>query len=415
MKNEIIIFLLALIILTESSAFPLSSLAFAEHLDKRYLTDKITQNEVRRAFGVFGSANRTIRLPSDRSDDYSRTGGGTGGSYNTEFKSIMKHDIPITLSYLRRKNWNSIYSSLDNILSSFQSNIQKNNGLKIVIRGGLLPYGSLEEASNGSFDAELLHLGEIFSKYPKDVLSRVIFNPNWEFNGNWYPWSIVDKSKRNRFDSSFAYFYKKYWQRIHNIVNRPLKDSEKSIKWSFEFAGTKMARQKLMDIEKITKAIELTYPGDDYVDIFGCSLYGTEDVFKNPKSLLATLNYLSSFAEMHHLKTGISETSLWFYNKKYSQDGFNGDWPDFFSTIHQWMSRETDLKRLSHVILFDVDTANGSMHDVLFFDTREFLLKKNLTRPFIRPEKGNEWSNSPRSRKMIIDLFSGPLAIITDN
>ncbi len=106
--------------------------------------------------------------------------------------------------------------------------------------------------TNGSFDGYI----DAFAAQVKTYSDTVIMRPFHEFDGNWYPWS-VDLNSQNPNNFIMAYRY---------IVDRFRAQGATNVLWLFSpnSAPTPNAGYNwLVD----------AYPGDNYVDLVGTSLY----------------------------------------------------------------------------------------------------------------------------------------------
>ncbi len=137
---------------------------------------------------------------------------------------------------------------------------------------------SLTKIYNGIFDDELI-------KYANDVKNSdipIMIEFAAEPNGDWFPWAGV----QNRFTSkikedSDSELYKKAYIHVFNIFK---KQNVKNVTWVFHV-------NSVSSPEESWNKISSYYPGDDYVDWIGVSIYGAMrygEKFVNFQFLLET-------------------------------------------------------------------------------------------------------------------------------
>ena len=123
--------------------------------------------------------------------------------------------------------------------------------------GKLDPVYGLDKIADGDFDDELRQWARDAKKFGKPIL--VEFAP--EMNGNWFPWSGV-----NHWGDEGADIYKD----AHNhVVKLMRKEGANNLTWMYHVNAVSEPNEPWNNIAAY-------YPGDEYIDWIGMSVYGSQ-------------------------------------------------------------------------------------------------------------------------------------------
>lgn len=120
----------------------------------------------------------------------------------------------------------------------------------------------------GIFDDELLNWARDAKKTGIPLL--VEFAP--EMNGNWFPWSgiFTGGGKKNKFGSdNEADGPERYKAAYRHIIDLFREEGVNNITWVYH-------PNALSDPQKSWNTLKSYYPGDDYIDWIGVSIYGSQ-------------------------------------------------------------------------------------------------------------------------------------------
>jgi len=126
----------------------------------------------------------------------------------------------------------------------------------------------LQRIIDGDFDSFLLDWANVIKSYGKPVM--ITFGP--EMNGNWFPWSGVFQGggKTNRYgDPDKADGPEKYVDAFRHIVILFRNAEVNNATWYFQPNHESYP-------DKEWNSIENYYPGDEYIDWVGISVYGAQ-------------------------------------------------------------------------------------------------------------------------------------------
>jgi len=199
------------------------------------------------------------------------------------------------------------------------SNIKAWSGTRYRLSIGvpILPgVGTLAQGATGVYDQYFATLGEnLVSDHEADAILRL----GWEFNGNWFRWSVASPTDAADFVA--------FWRQI--VTTMRTVPGEK-----FKFLWNPNGPSPT------SYTPEQTYPGDSYVDYVGTDLYdnfwGTPFTpvagWVNQLSQQWGLDWLATFAAEHNKPIAIPE-----WSDEYRTDGHGfGDDPSFVDNMAQW-------------------------------------------------------------------------------
>lgn len=199
------------------------------------------------------------------------------------------------------------------------SNIKAWSGTRYRLSIGvpILPgVGTLAQGATGVYDQYFATLGEnLVSDHEADAILRL----GWEFNGNWFRWSVASPTDAADFVA--------FWRQI--VTTMRTVPGEK-----FKFLWNPNGPSPT------SYTPEQAYPGDSYVDYVGTDLYdnfwGTPFTpvagWVNQLSQQWGLDWLATFAAEHNKPIAIPE-----WSDEYRTDGHGfGDDPSFVDNMAQW-------------------------------------------------------------------------------
>lgn len=216
--------------------------------------------------------------------------------------------------------------------------------VKLVLSVPMLPYpggGSLAQEAQGDDDARFTTLARrLVAGGAGDITLRL----GWEFNGNWFPWSIQHGQAQR---------YAEAWRRIVTAM-RTVPGAHFRFDWCVN-GGSSV-------VDGVRLDPEAAYPGDAYVDIIGLDQYDAsptsgEDaqhrfaLYVNQPYGLA---WQRRFARAHGKPVSFPEWGLLSGGDPADQVG-GGDSPTFVNDMYAWF----DTSDLAYQSYFDFDTSVG--------------------------------------------------------
>ncbi|HLM96384.1 MAG TPA: glycosyl hydrolase [Acidimicrobiales bacterium] len=187
----------------------------------------------------------------------------------------------------------------------------------LVIGVPILPgVGTLAQGATGAYDQYFKTLGENLVAYHEaDAILRL----GWEFNGNWFRWSVGNSADAANFVA--------FWRQIVTTM-RAVPGAK------FQFCWNPNAPSPT------TYTPDQAYPGDAYVDYIGTDVY--DNFWGTPFTSAASwvhqltqqwgLDWLGAFAAEHNKPVAIPE-----WSDEYRTDGHGlGDDPNFIDEMAYW-------------------------------------------------------------------------------
>jgi Glycosyl hydrolase family 26 len=215
-------------------------------------------------------------------------------------------------------------------------------GYRLVLGVPILPgVGTLAQGATGAYNQYFATLAQ---NLVAEGQGNAILRLGWEFNGDWYPWSVANNTDA----ANFAAF----WIQIVNTM-RAVPGAQFQFLWNPNLGGT------------TSWSLTAAYPGNAYVDYIGSDVYdeywGTPQTPQNSWSNILTqswgLNWLVSFAASEGKPIAIPEWSVCIRS-----DGHGlGDDPYFINQFANWVA--TNNVAFTNIFSFN-DTAGGQDNDI---------------------------------------------------
>lgn len=266
-----------------------------------------------------------------------RSGAFSGATLeeHKDFASWRGRPLGTALWFTAQDNWNALENPY-----YWVTEYAKDPRVTPVLSYALWPgsvRGSLAQGATGAYDE---HWRTLAKNLVAQGLPQAIIRPGWEFNGDYYPWSLRD-------DQGAADFAA-YW--------RHLVDAMRSVPGArFEFSWNPVLSGGGVDPAK-------AYPGDAYVDDIGSDIY---NVKLRPElsgdaqwaSLVHQrygLAWQRSFAAAHGKRVSFPEWGA--FSRPSDPALAGGDDPGFLRHMFAWMRANPP----SYENYFDADTG----HDI---------------------------------------------------
>jgi hypothetical protein len=188
---------------------------------------------------------------------------------------------------------------------------------RLTIGVPILPgVGTLAQGATGAYDPYFTTLGQ---NLVSDNEANAILRLGWEFNGNWFTWSVANTADAANFVA--------FW---HQIVTTMRAVPGEKFKFLWNPNGPSPTSYNP----------GLAYPGDAYVDYVGTDVY--DNYWGTPFTPLPGwvhqlsqqwgLNWLTTFATAHNKPIAIPE-----WSDEYRTDGHGlGDDPSFMDHMAGW-------------------------------------------------------------------------------
>jgi hypothetical protein len=186
------------------------------------------------------------------------------------------------------------------------------------------PVYTLQKIIDGKFDSEL----KKWAVSAKETNIPIMIEFGTEVNGNWFPWS----GAQNENDP------KKFVNAYRHIIELFRKQSAYNITWVLHVGAYSAPNE---DWNKMSEY----YPGDDYIDWIGVSIYGAQ----SPNEEI--VNFVESFDNVYNEMCSISENKplaiLEFGIVDNKVEGLKANWiQSVFSSIRDY--RYPRIKALSY-------------------------------------------------------------------
>jgi hypothetical protein len=197
------------------------------------------------------------------------------------------------------------------------------SGYRLVLAVPIIPLnssgtaqGTLATGATGAYNQYFTILGQNLVSMG---LSNTILRLGWEFNGNWYAWSVANATD--------AANYVAYWRQIVTTM-RAVPGEQFKFFWNPNGPSP------------TSYTPDQAYPGDAYVDYVGTDVYDNSWVtpftpavgWSNQLTQQWGLNWLASFAASHSKPIAIAE-----WSDEFRDDGHGfGDDPSFIDNMAAW-------------------------------------------------------------------------------
>jgi hypothetical protein len=251
-------------------------------------------------------------------------------------------------------------STLASWLSTWSgTNDQMVMGLPMVaLNGAGNPENTLAQGAAGDENANFVAIAKNLVALG---FGNAILRPGWEFDGNWYPWTVQSNSDAANFAT--------YWQ---NIVTAMQSVPGANFKFLWSPAGFQTLSWNIND----------AYPGNAYVDDVSLDVYdwswdGTivpsgdphnsatvgqsKAVFNQYLTDTEGLNWLASFAQAHNKPIVIPE---WAVTSRTDGHGL-GDDPTFINDMYNWFT----ANNVAWVVYFVDDVTDNNNQRINFLLT----------------------------------------------
>ena len=269
-------------------------------------------------------------------------GSGDPGAL-AEFASVTGTHPVLASDYLLRTNgWDSMDGaggSEDWMLDQW-----RNTGYRLVLGVPILPGGSGGTLAQGATGAYNQYFTILAQTLVNDGAANAILRLGWEFNGNWYPWSVASNADAQNFAA--------YWRQIVDTM-RAVPGQQFRFLWNPNGGGSSNWN------------LELAYPGSAYVDYIGTDVYdeywGTpftpQASWSNAVNQTWGLNWLANFAAAQGRPIALPE-----WADDYRSDGMGlGDDPYFLNQFANWIA----ANNVAFTCIFSYnDTAGGQDNDI---------------------------------------------------
>ena len=216
------------------------------------------------------------------------------------------------------------------------------SGLRLVLGVPILPgVGTLAQGATGAYNQYFATLAQNLVAQRE---SNAILRLGWEFNGDWYPWSVANNTDAQNFAA--------FWRQIVTTM-RAVPGQQFSFLWNPNGASP------------TSYTPDQAYPGNAYVDYVGTDVYdeywGSPQTPQNSWANILSeswgLNWLSSFAASEGKPIAIPEWSAC-----YRSDGHGlGDDPYFINQFANWIA--SNNVAFTDIFSFN-DTAGGQDSDI---------------------------------------------------
>ena len=217
-------------------------------------------------------------------------------------------------------------------------------GYRLVLAVPVIPGSSGGTLAQGAAGAYNQYFATLAQNLVGEGEANAILRLGWEFNGNWFPWTVATTTDAANFAA--------YWRQIVSTM-RAVPGAQFSFLWNPN-AGTSMPYTP-----------EEAYPGDAYVDYVGVDLYDEcwctpqtpQNAWASYVSESWGLDWLTGFAASHGKPIAIPEWSVTIRN-----DGHGlGDDPYFVTQFANWVGS-------NNVAFTDIfsynDTSGGQDNDI---------------------------------------------------
>jgi hypothetical protein len=212
----------------------------------------------------------------------------------------------------------------------------------LVIGVPILPgVGTLAQGATGAYNPYFKTLGENLVAYHE---ANAILRLGWEFNGNWFRWSVATPADASNFVA--------FWRQIVTTM-RAVPGARFKFCWNPNGPSP------------TTYPPDQAYPGDAYVDYVGTDVY--DNFWGTPFTSDASwvhqltqqwgLDWLGAFAAVHNKPVAIPE-----WSDEYRTDGHGlGDDPNFIDEMAYWFVNN----QVAFANVFSYDSSATYRNDIL--------------------------------------------------
>jgi hypothetical protein len=282
----------------------------------------------------------TVTFGSPQTGRYSVPLGDYAGYANpdglTDFELATGAHLTYATDYLERSQG---WAAMDEAPGA---SAWRGSGFRLVMGVPILPgVGTLAQGATGAYDPYFTTLAKnLVSAGESDAILRL----GWEFNGNWFPWSVQTSADAANFVT--------FWQRIVTTM-RAVPGQRFKFAWNPNGASP------------TSYSPDQAYPGNGYVDYVGTDDYdnfwGTPftpgAAWANQLSQQWGFNWLASFAVAHGKPIAIPE-----WSDEYRTDGHGlGDDPSFMDDMAAWFVSH----RVAFANIWSFDSSSTYRNNIL--------------------------------------------------
>ena len=228
----------------------------------------------------------------------------------------------------------------------------------VALNGSGSPENTLAQGAAGDENANFVAIAKNLVALG---FGNAVLRPGWEFDGNWYPWTVQSNTDAANFAA--------YWQ---NIVTAMRSVPGADFKFLWSPAG----------FQSLSWNINDAYPGNAYVDYVSVDVYDwswdstifpsgdpnnsataaqSKAVFKEYVTGTEGLNWLASFAQAHNKPIVIPE---WAVVSRTDGHGLMDD-PTFINDMYNWFT----ANNVAWVVYFVDDVADNNNQGMNFLLT----------------------------------------------
>ena len=233
----------------------------------------------------------------------------------------------VALDYLGNDSWSDI-SNPSWLLDSWKPFTSA--GGKLVLSVPMLvnsPQGSFADGAAGDYDSYFESLGQ---QLVADGDNNIVLRMGWEFNGNWFPWSLSSTNP-----AMSATEFVAYWRHLVDLF-RAIPGANFKFDWTVN-PGSSASNVPAAD----------AYPGDAYVDYVGMDVYDASwgsdgGPISDPTARWNQIanqeygmNWWLAFAQSHGKQVSVPEWGL--VTDTTADPNGAGDDPSFIQDMYNWM------------------------------------------------------------------------------
>jgi hypothetical protein len=220
----------------------------------------------------------------------------------------------------------------------------RGSGYRLVLGVPIIPGGSGGSLAQGASGAYNQYFATLAQTLVNDGAANAILRLGWEFNGNWYPWSVSNNTDAQNFAA--------FWRQIVDTM-RAVPGAQFGFLWNPNGGGSSSWN------------LELAYPGSQYVDYIGTDVYDewwgssptAQAAWSNAVSQTWGLNWLVNFASRQSRPIAMPEWSVAIRNDGHGM----GDDPYFINQFANWIA--TNNVAFTSIFSYN-DSAGGQENDI---------------------------------------------------
>jgi hypothetical protein len=246
-------------------------------------------------------------------------GGGNVGGVQAFAAATGAHPTIASDYLIGSEGWNGMDGAGGS--ESWMLNQWRPTGLRLVVGVPIIPDGTGGTLAQGAAGAYNQYFTTLAQTLVAGGAGNAILRLGWEFNGNWFNWSVANNTDAQNFAA--------YWRQIVNTM-RAVPGQQFGFLWNPNNGNSSSWN------------VELAYPGSAYVDYVGTDVY--DEYWGSPKTAQASwswavnqsygLNWLVNFAAREGRPIAVPEWSVTIRS-----DGFGlDDDPYFVQQFGAWVA-----------------------------------------------------------------------------